>query len=102
VIRIPPELDAWTGFGNCFKIDGKIAFPADEGQGNEVGWLGGIGDTIPAVINAMHEHTDFLPEGLDADTDALVDLLIEAEKSEKAGIEFGKLPIPRPETALNI
>ena len=102
VIRIPPELDEWTGFGNCFKIEGKIAFPADEGQGNEVGWLGGIGDTIPAVINAMHEHTDFLPEGLDADTDALVDLLIEAEKSEKAGIEFGKLPIPRPETALNI
>jgi hypothetical protein len=43
-----------------------------------------------------------LPDGLDADTDALVDLLHELEESVKADIEFGKEPIPPPETALNL
>lgn len=102
VIRIPPELKEWTGFGNCFQIDGKIAFPADEGQGHEVGWLGATGDSIKGVIDNLHEHTDLLPDGLDADTDALVDLLHELEESVKADIEFGKEPIPPPETALNL
>lgn len=102
LLRLPKELQEWTGFANCFQIDGKICFPADESKGHEVGWLGATGNSIPEVLDKLHQHTDILPDGLDADTDALVDLLKELEESEKADIEFGKQEIPAPESALNL
>ena len=102
VVCIPDELKEWTGFGNCFQHDGKISFPADESQGHEIGWLCATGDTPKEVIDNIHKHADALPDGLDADTDALVDLLKEIAEAGEQGIKFGDKPIPEPEAALNL
>ena len=103
VIRLPDELKDCTGFGSCCQIDGKITFPADDNNsGNEIGWIGATGNSIKEVIDKLHKNTDILPDGLDADTDALVDLLMEVAQAEKEGIAFGSEEIPEPETALNL
>jgi hypothetical protein len=101
-VELPEELREWTAFGNCCQIDGRLVFPADESHDNDIGWLIAIGDTMGELIDKLKENADFLPDGLDADTDSLVDLLKEAATAEENGIEFGSHPIPKPETALNL
>jgi len=101
-VEIPEKLKEWTAFGNCCQIDGRLVFPSDEQHGNDLGWLFAIGDTVEELIDNLHEKADLLPDGLDADTDSLVDLLKEAAAAEKEGVEFGKQEIPEPETALNL
>lgn len=101
-VEIPKELEEWTAFGNCCQIDGRLVFPSDDSYGDDLGWLVAVGDTLEQVIDNLKAHADILPDGLEANTDAMVDLLVEAIKAEKEGIEFGSETIPRPESALNV
>lgn len=102
VVELPDELTDWANFANCCMIDGRICFPSDDDSSGALGWLVATGDTIEETIDKLKEHADLLPDGLDADTDSLVDLLKEAHSAEKEDIEFGKQTIPEPETALNL
>ena len=101
-VEIPEELQEWTAFGNCCMIEGRIVFPSDDTAGDELGWLVATGDTFEEVIDNIKEHADLLPDGLDANTDAMVDLIVVAIKARDENIEFGNQPIPDPSTALNI
>ena len=101
-VEIPGELQEWTAFGNCCQIDGRLVFPADDSHGDDLGWLVATGDTLEGLLDNLKAHADILPDGLDANTDSMVDLLSEAIKAEKEGIEFGHEEIPKPETALNV
>ncbi len=47
-------------------------------------------------------YADELPDGIEADTDALVDLLAEIQQAEEKGVEFSDDEVPDPETALNV
>lgn len=102
VVEIPKELEEWTAFGNCCQIDGRLVFPSDDSAGDDLGWLVATGDTLEDVIDNLKGHADILPDGLDANTDAMVDLIVEAIKARDENIKFGGQPIPEPETALNI
>ena len=98
--RIPEELEDFCKFGNCCKLDGAICFPPDDSIGEEIGWLVVTGPTIEAVSELMHEKAALLPEGVNANTDSLYDLVISIQSGEKEGIEFGKQPIPEPAEVL--
>ncbi len=102
VVELPKELEDHTMFSNCCMIDGRYVFPSDEDMGDDLGWMAATGDTLEELIDNLKGYADILPDGLDANTDSLVDLLVEAIKAEKEGVEFGKQEIPEPETALNI
>lgn len=97
---IPEELEGFCKFGSCCKIDGAICFPPDDSHGEEVGWLVITGPTIAAVADAMKEKVALLPEGLNASTDSLYDLIQSIQEGEQEGIEFGKQTIPNPSVAL--
>jgi hypothetical protein len=101
-VELPKELEDWTAFGNCCQIDGRLVFPADESGGDDLGWLVATGNTLEDVIDNLKKHADLLPDGLDANTDAMVDLLVEAIKANGEGVDFGHEAIPEPETALNV
>lgn len=102
VVELPKELEDWTAFGNCCMIDGRIVFPADDSHGDDLGWLVATGDTLEELIDNLKGHADILPDGLDADTDSLVDLLKEAHTAKKEGVEFGGQKLPEPAEALNL
>lgn len=103
VTEIPPELAEWMNCGAACEVDGLICFHPDPSQtGNEIGWLCATGDTMEEVVENMKGYADALPDGVDADTDALVDLLQEVHEEEKQGIQFSDDTPPEPQTALNI
>ena len=103
VTEIPDELRDWMNLASCFQINGVVAFPSDtHSDGNEIGWLCATGDMMEEVVETMKGYADELPDGVDADTDALADLISEVKKEQEQGIEFTKQSVPEPETALNI
>lgn len=100
-IEFPDELDQWVKFGNCCKIKGRLCFPPDAGRdGNEIGWLVGIGDTMDDAINSLKEHSEELPDGVTCDYSVLADLLKEINEAEGKGMEFSEQPIPEPSSIL--
>lgn len=101
VIEVPKELRDWTNFGNCCQIDGRICFPPDGGTSGDSGWLFAIGDTIEEVIDSLQDHAHSLPDGLEANTDSMIELLKELHEAEKQDVPFGTQPIPEPATALD-
>jgi hypothetical protein len=102
VVELPEELEDHTMFGNCAKVDGRLVFPADDHKDGDLGWLCATGDTLEEVIDNLKGLADLLPDGLDANTDAMVDLLKEAISARDEKIKFGTQEIPKPESALNI
>lgn len=101
--RPSPEVEEWMNCAFSFKVDGALCFGSDpSNDGNEIGWLCASGDTPEEFIENMKQLADDLPDGIDADTDSLVDLIAEAHKEQEEGITFTKEPLPKPEIALNI
>ena len=70
-VEISKELEPWCRFSNCCYVDGLYCFPPDELMGNDLGWLAAIGDTPDEVFQAIKDHADLLPDGLNADVEIL-------------------------------
>jgi hypothetical protein len=87
---------------NCCEIDGATCFPPDDSHSDAIGWLNAIGDTMEECVEKIKEHADKLPDGVDADTDALVDVINEVHSMKEEGIPFTDQSIPDPTEALNI
>lgn len=101
-VRVPDDIEPWFHASNCCLIDGAICFPPDADGAKEIGWLNSTGDTIKEALDNIKEYAAQLPDGVDANTDALVDLLQEVKSEEEQGIEFSDQEIPEPEEALNV
>lgn len=101
-VRIPKELEPWVKLSTCCQVDGRYGFPPlSQSDGDEIGWMGAIGNTPEELINTMLEQVALLPDGVDAATDALISLLQEIHSAEEQGIEFSrKHEIPEPETVV--
>lgn len=99
-VELPTELEDWTVFGGCCRIDGRLCFPPDDSHGDEVGWLLATGDTPAETIALLKEHVAMLPDGLSGDMSALADAIKEIEAEEKAGIDFASKPMPDPAIVL--
>ena len=103
VTEIPDELRDWMNLASLLRSMASwrshptITLTAMKSDG-----YGATGDTMEEVVETMKGYADKLPDGVDADTDALVDLISEVKKEQEQGIEFTNQAIPEPETALNI
>jgi hypothetical protein len=82
-------------------IGDRIWFPSDDSNDHEIGWLVAIGDTPTETIETMLKQAEDLPDGIEAQTDSLIELLKEVHKSEDQGIEFSPQIIPEPEVVLS-
>lgn len=102
IADVPKELERWLKCGDCFEHNGCLVFPAstEGGAGDDVGWLVAIGDTPEATVKQMNKLADLLPDGMDANTECLTYVLKEIHQEVKQGIQFGKLPVPKPEVVV--
>lgn len=80
----------------CCNVNGVLAFPPNEHDGGDVGWLVNTGDDQEEVITGMNALADELPDGLDASTETLGYVLKEIHDAGKEGIEFSDEPTPEP------
>lgn len=100
VVEIPKELEPWARFSNCCYVDGCYCFPPDEMHGGDLGWLCAIGDTPREVLDHAKELADLLPDGLNADVEALSDIIKEIGEMDKADIPFTEQKLPEPAEVL--
>lgn len=94
VVEIPSELVPWARFSNCCFVDGCYCFPPDELNAGDLGWLCAIGDSPQEVLDRAKELADMLPDGLNADVEALTDIVKEIKEMDKEGIPFTDKAIP--------
>lgn len=99
-IRVEGEVSASCHFAACCEIDGAICFPPDGHEGDDVGWLQAGADTPDEAIERIKELAGQLPDGLNAATSDLAELLVKIKAGEKEGIEFSEQPVPEPETVI--
>lgn len=94
VVEIPEELVPWARFSSCAYIDGRYCFPPDELHSGDLGWLVATGDTPREVLDRAKELADMLPDGLNADVEALSSIIKEVEEMAKADIPFTEQKMP--------
>lgn len=95
-VEIPKELERNASFAHCMFVDGVYAFPPDELHSGDLGWLCAIGDSPREVLDRQKELADMLPDGLNADVEALADVIKEIEEAEKQGVPFTQEEMPQP------
>lgn len=104
IVELPDSLKPWARFSNCAFIDGCYCFPPDEVHNGEfcadLGWLVAIGDTPTEVLQLAKDLADLLPDGLNADVEALADVIKEIEVMEEENIPFTKQKLPEPAEVL--
>lgn len=96
VLEVPKDLEPWMKIPDCCKVDGVLGIPPDDSHGEEVGWLVAIGDTPKETVETLKEQAAILPDGVEAHLEALVDLVLEAEKMDTEGIPITEKPMPEP------
>jgi hypothetical protein len=100
-IDLDPEVKAELMLSDCCEVNGQTWFPADEEASiSEIGWLRATGDTPTEVGERMNELADMLPDGADANVEALADVIREIESEHKQGIHFTDAKMPPPEIVL--
>lgn len=97
---LDPEVEQWVKLGNCCRRDGVISFPSECVDPGHVGWLVAKGNSLSEVLELTKSYIDLLPDGLEADSAPLADVIQEIEKEEKEGIRFTSQPLPEPAEAL--
>lgn len=102
VVKMPDALKRWCKFKDVCEIGGLTVFPADDSCGwAEVGWLVAIGDSVEDVVHKINGYADMLPDGMDANTEALGYVIKEIHQLEHQGIKFGNKPLPKPGVVLD-
>lgn len=92
--ELDPELVGWARLSWCCKVDGAYCFPPDEHHEGELGWLVALGDTPAEAVRAVRKLADLLPDGVNADVEALTGVIEEVDSMEKADIPFTDKPMP--------
>ena len=98
---LDPEVREALLLQNYCEANGQPWFPPDENSAvSEVGWLFATGATPKEVLERMNELADDLPDGADADVEALADVIREIESEHEQGIPFTDAVMPPPEVVL--
>lgn len=100
VVQVPQAIDRYCCFSNCCYVDGAYVFPPDELKGQDLGWLRAMGDTPTVVLERLKEYADQLPDGLNADVEAMADVIKEIESAAEEGIPFTQDEMPKPADVL--
>jgi len=100
-VILPESLAENVDFFNCCMVDGAHCFPPDEDHARErAGWLVTTGKNMRDTLENLMDLAKELPDGLKADTDALVELINEAESAKQEDIPVTSGEIPEPEIVL--
>lgn len=100
VVEVPEPIMPWCRFSNCCNVDGLYVFPPDDLKGCDLGWLTAIGDTPRETHDRIKEYADQLPDGLNADVEALADVFKEIQTAEAEGIHVTDQEMPKPAEVL--
>ena len=99
--ELEPETKDAMLLQNYCEPDGQPWFPPDEDDAvTDIGWLFATGDTPVEVAKKMNAIADELPDGADANVEALADVIREIESEKKEGIHFTGLTMPEPDVVL--
>ena len=83
------------------EVKGQVWFPSDEHEPvDEIGWAITTGDTPKECLERMNALSDSLPDGLDANVEAISDVIREIESEQESGIQFTEHDMPSPEIVL--
>lgn len=100
-VDLPKEVKENLMLADYCEVKGQVWFPADEeGSISEIGWLRATGDTPTEAAERMNFLADQLPDGADANVEALADIIREIESEGEQGIKFTEQPMPEPEVVL--
>ncbi len=99
-VEVDPKLLPWARFSSCCFVDGKFCFPPDEFHSGELGWLVALGDTPKETFDKIKELADLLPDGLNADVEALSQIIQEVDTMDKENVPFTEEPMPEPASVL--
>jgi hypothetical protein len=100
-VELEPEVKEAMLLQNFCEVDGNIWLPADDDEAiTDIGWLCVTGNTPTEVAERMNELADMLPDGADAQVEALSDVIKEVEEEKSQGIFFTDIPMPDPEVVL--
>lgn len=100
-LRVPKEIEQWVKLSGVCQVNGRDWFPPlKENRDNEIGWLVAIGDSPQEVIETMLDHKAALPDGVEAHTDSLIDILKEIHQAQAEGIEWSHVKVPEPQIVI--
>jgi len=83
----------------CCENKGQLWYPPVD-DSSTIGWLRATGNTPKEVFEKINKLSDELPDGANADVEALADVIREIESEQEQGIKFTDLEIPDPEIVL--
>ncbi len=99
-VEIPGELEGTALFNTCCYQGGVYCFPPNDYEGNDLGWLVSIGDSPTEVLEKQKVMADLLPDGLNADVEALASVIKEVATVHQEGIPFTEKRMPEPAEVL--
>lgn len=99
-VALPQALDRNIRFSYCGYQDGCYVFPYDEIHHGELGWLVATGKTPKETLDHAKELADQLPDGLNADVEALASVISEIDEARGEGISFTHQTMPEPSSVL--
>jgi hypothetical protein len=99
-IVLKPETRKHLFAQQCCECDGQLWFPPTGSVSGHIGWLFVTGDTPTEVAEKMNKLADDLPDGADAQVEALSDVIKEVESEMEQGIFFTDMEMPDPQVVL--
>jgi hypothetical protein len=95
-MKIDPKLEPHLMLSSCCKVDDVLWFPPDGQRAGDLGWLVATGDSPKETLDRAKELCDMLPDGFDANLEAMAHIINEVEEGQSQGIPFTKQPMPKP------
>lgn len=94
--RVPEEIKDQMKLSGIVRVNGRAWFPWKYADDEGIGWLVAIGETPKEVIENILAYKELLPPGVEASTDALVELIKEIDKAQEEGLPIGSPDMPDP------
>ena len=99
-LELPKELEGVAQLNTCCHVGGCYAFPKREYGGHDLGWLVSTGDSVDEVLKKQKAAADLLPDGFNADVEALAGVLQDIDKATEVGVPFTEEALPAPSEVL--
>lgn len=99
--RIPDEVRRWFKLMEFCREGELYQIIPRPPHGDKIGWLVGIGNSIPEAAEHLQKNAEYLKNGpFDVKVEELEEAVKQARAMEKEGMEFTDQPIPEPESVL--
>jgi hypothetical protein len=94
-LMIDPKLEPHLMLSSCCKVDDVLWFPPDGQRAGDLGWLVATGNSPIETLDRAKELCDMLPDGFDANLEAMAHIINEVEEGMSKGVPFTKKELPK-------